>query len=244
MRISISLKLISVLALFLLSFVAGLPAYSDVVRIGFDHPRPSYIISDATASNSAVARPTGIEIEIVRQAFAQVGMEVLALVAPLKRRIFNLKHGKLDAVATVIEGLKDVFYSDPYVEYQNFAITHVNKSIKLTEIADLANYKLAAWSGASGHLGPIFAAISQKAPLYQELVNQKNQIRMFIKRRVDVAICDGTIFRYFARREGADPRQFNYMPLFGSKTSYQVGFKSEKLRDVFNEGLKKLKTSG
>ena len=165
MRISISLKLISVLALFLLSFVAGLPAYADVVRIGFDHPRPPYIISDATASNSAVARPTGIEIEIVRQAFAQVGMEVLALVAPLKRRIFNLKHGKLDAVATVIEGLKDVFYSDPYVEYQNFAITHVNKSIKLTEIADLANYKLAAWSGASGHLVR-FSRPYRKKPLY------------------------------------------------------------------------------
>ncbi len=110
-----------------------------------------------------------------------------------------------------------------------------------------------AWANAHIHLGNDFNAIFSKKKItpankyYSENYNQLSQCKMFWMHRTQVILIDETIFGWCNRElknsvNMDDPAVFH--PIFGAKTEYPMAFRSKKLRDAFNEGLKKVKSSG
>ena len=78
---------------------------------------------------------SGIELDIVKESLRVGGYVVEFTYFPYKRRLAQIKNGKLDGVMTVAEnsGLQ-VYFSDPYVQYQNVVISLKNRSFIINEI--------------------------------------------------------------------------------------------------------------
>ena len=213
---------------------------ADVI-VGFEITSPPYVVSIGDKSSSY----TGIEIEIVRLALQASGHDLVAKLAPLKRRIRQLSQGKIDGISTVqLDQVPGLHYSENYVGYHNFAISHHRDNIILESISDLSGYSISTWHSARSHLGQEFMDAIQKSPGYFELVKQKSQVAMFLKGRVKVTVIDKIIFQYLAKRAGADLSVFRYSPIFGGGTKFRLGFASAQIRDGFNRGLATIKANG
>ena len=233
------------LALVLLLF--SLPAAAETVTVAFSEYRPPFLYVEDN-------QPKGIEWEVVNAAFAHTGIEVQP-VYMANRRL--LAAGTLNIVdgATQAKGQDDgsTFYSDPYVTFENYAITRKSAGLKIDSIKDLERYDFAIWQDGWNNLGSEFLATfgpdmnGKKKPKMHEFVDQKSQSRFFWQGRCEVIVIDKTIFRW-ARQALASEldtgAEVTYHDLFKSKTNYQVRFASKALRDKFNLGLHAIHASG
>ncbi len=224
-----------------LALALAAPAWSATqpeLRVGIGLAKPPYIMESGKE---------GLEYEIAEQALAAVGYKMVALQFPPVRGLAMQRAGQLDALLTVDEGIggKD-FFSDPYINYQNVAITLASRNIRLRGVEDLAAYSVAAFQNASLILGERFKAMAANHPNYQEHSQQIIQDRLLFTGRVDVVVGDKLIFRYYATR--LDPQLGPTQPvtvhtIFPANPRKAV-FKDAALRDQFNAGLKAIQANG
>ena len=194
------------------------------------------------------ASGSGIEVEIIREAlqYSKLGLKPVFLAQ--KRIPFALGNRQIDAVATMLPdfGVKGA-YSEPYITYQDKAITLAARNLVLDNIADLGRYRVVGFPLASQYLGASFHQLTAQHPEYTETGNQLDQNRLLYRGSIDVVVADVRIFNYMNQRmqsEFGEPvRAVRYHSLFPS-LQYQVLFRSASLRDSFNAGLRQLQRSG
>lgn len=87
--------------------------------------------------------------------------------------------------------------------------------------------------------------MAETNPGYKEIADQKNQIGMFFLKRTDVIVLDHRIFKYFRTKLKNIPTEqdVTFHKLF-APSAYRSAFREKKIRDVFNRGLKDLRSSG
>jgi len=215
-------------------------AKADHLTVAFSFAKPPYVFAEKLEDTYDTR---GIELEIMTKALAFKGHSFKPLYTTYERLNGELQSGHVDAAATVRPELDNIFYSKEFVYFHNFAITRKN-ALPMKAMGDLVGRSLVAWQGATKDLGPAFAAASKQASVYKEIPDQQRQVKLFLKERVNTIIIDGSIFKFWTREMGENPKDFTYNSLFGGKTSFVVGFRSKKLRDDFNAGLAKLHASG
>jgi len=199
---------------------------------------PPYIIQDTGV---------GIEVDIVRQALAEAGYTVKLIFVPMARIKVALSDGTADAALTITEasGVTSAFYSDSHVTYKNVVITLKSRALKVTGVADLAKLDLVAFQDALLYLGSDYAAMAKGNAKYSEIADQQSQVKMLFAARADAIVMDVNIYKYFRKMiKDIDVSQDVVIHEIFAPSNYKVGFKEKAVCDLFNAGLKKLKSSG
>ena len=222
----------------ILALLGSLPAWGNEIRVGMGLTKPPYILESGTE---------GIEVEIAEQALAAVGLRMVGLQFPPARGLAMQRAGQLDALLSVDEGIggKD-YFSDPYITYQNVAISLASRNLQLKRIEDLASYSVAAFQNAEVGLGERFRAVVQGHPNYKEYPQQIIQNNLLYTHRVDVVVGDRRIFRHINKLldPKVDVSQPVTMHTIFPPSPRKVVFRDAQLRDRFNAGLKAIQANG
>ena len=210
-------------------------------------------LGDALAPWVMPKTNSGIIISLIKEALEPEGYEVKTLYYPYARRINAFRLGHVDAVGDInlktFEEEKLIgFMSDETYAYENFAFSLKKRNFKFVSIDELASHSLMSWQGAIAHLGGEYAEMAKKNPLYRENHDQELQVKMLFLERFDVIQLDEQIFNYYRSKVEAEGDISTTQPVdkfsFFGKSPNSILFHNKKLRDAFNKGLKKLKTSG
>jgi len=228
-----SLKQIIVLSLLFTS----LNVYGDEVVMVFGKSLAPYVIEE---DNS------GVELSIIKEAFALQGHELVPVYTQLDRVSFMFDQNRVDAAHRYINKGKQksrFFYGDVTIEYHDVFFTLHERHIKIESPSDLKDYTLLSFQDAKKHY-PKWLPEGYK---HSQTSSQINQIKLLQLGLVDVVLSDKNIFNFnselYRLSSGGTIKDMR-MHIFTSPYQYKPLFKSKKIAQSFNEGLKKLKKSG
>ena len=189
---------------------------------------------------------SGIELDIVREALGMKGYVIVPKYVPFARRNLELLEKRVDGVLTINtnSGI-EAYYSDEHLVCENVVVSLKKKGLKVEKAQDLKGKSVVAFQEATIYLGEDFAAMAKENPEYRELAGQQLQINLLYGDRVDAIVLDRNIFRYLKERNRkVDTTQPVDIACIFKPTPFRVAFSSKKVRDDFNEGLRKLRESG
>lgn len=228
------MKTLVFVAVFLMSSLGwALPR----MRVAFSLDKPPYVIHETSS---------GLEVELLRRVFLDMGYEMIPVFQPPARSVRSLELGHVAAMAT-ITNMPKFHLSDSYITFQNFAWTLKSKSFQLNQLSDLGKRSVIAFQNARFFLGKDFSAAVSKSSDYQEYAEQSRQIKMLLMDRVDVVICEERTFRMNQerlRKSSSQPLPEIEKHALFPISQYSVAFRDEKMRDLFNKSLKKIRKSG
>ncbi len=195
----------------------------------------------------------GIIIDLITEALEPAGYEIIPLYYPYARRIKSYKSGLVDATCDMNintiqkEGLVGFFTDEAYT-YENFAVSLKEKGYQFKHLNELGNLRLLSWQGAIAHLGDEYAKMASNNPYYREIHDQESQVKMLFRKHIDVIQLDKQIFKHYRAKIALKGKidtmvKVDRFPLFG-KSPNGFLFRSSKIRNKFNQQLKRLKESG
>jgi len=215
------------------------PACAAELRIIFTQYTPPYVFEDGT----------GILVEIVRTALEASGHTVKPIYVPIGRGFKMFAEKQADGTTIVQEssGLKAA-YSDDFMQYHNRAFALKARNLQIRSIADLKDLSVVSFQNAEKYLGEEFRRAVAGNPKYREIAQQDAQIHMLLLYRIDVAVMDESIFRFYRQKlieeKKAERAQeyvaFNIFP----PTPYKAAFHDSKVRDGFNRAITAMRKDG
>jgi polar amino acid transport system substrate-binding protein len=189
----------------------------------------------------------GIIPDIMRAALGPKGYKIKVKAMGNIRIAKSLSAGSVDIAPFAVQAIPNTFNSVNYLTFLNVAVTKKTRNLKIGSISDLKGLKVAAFQGATNVFGTDYKdVVENKATLYKEISNQKNQMKVFWHNRVDTVILGKLIFDYRSFYvEGAtnSPDDVAYHYIFGEGTKFPAVFADEKVRDDFNAGYNDLITT-
>lgn len=201
-------------------------------------PKPPFIIEE---------NGRGLQLDLIREAFLSVNHQVSFAHAPLGRNVSVLNPLNFDGIATLPQGYRhpDIFLSKPYVRYENVAITLTDSQLKIDSFKELTNLDVVAFQNAKKFLGDSYHESIALSTRYREIAAQNQQIDMLFSHRTDVIILDISIFQHFLKTHvgGKYNQAFTVHHIF-KPFEYSAGFSSKQYRDLFNQGIAKIKEQG
>ena len=227
-------KIMVGLCLLFFTFVSA-QAKELVVITGLD--KPPYVISNQNG---------GYEIELVRQVLATLGYDISLLYVPYGRTYDTMRSEKADIALTLNtkSGVPAELLSQPYVTYQNVAISLKKNNIMLTQLSDFRLFSVIGFQSASKVLGDVFAQAVKKNLFYLELPEQRRQVEMLLLGSVDIVVMDVNIFNYFSRAiKGTNQMDEVTVYAFFPPSQYSAAIKNTKLRENFNAAMASFKLS-
>ena len=210
----------------------------DDIKVAIGLALPPYIIAEENK---------GMEYEIVKEALEIVGYRLVPEYYPFARVLKSMDEKTVDAAMTTNEqsGLKDVFYSNSHITYQNAAITLKKNDFSINNVEDLSKFSIIAFQNATLYLGDDFKKMAENNSGYKELAKQENQVAMLYKERTQVFVGDINIFNYYSKiTQMVDTNVPIAIHQIFPKTNYKVAFQDKAICEKFNQGLKQLKESG
>lgn len=195
----------------------------------------------------------GIIIDLFDTAMSPLGYEVVPVYSPYARRSKVYQSGSIDVVSdmnlnTVNQHELQGFLSDVAYSYENFAFSLHKKQYQFKQLSDLEKQSLLSWQDAKIHLGTDYANMANNNPQYSETFDQSIQVKMLFLERYEVIQMDASIFEYYRNKIATEGKvdvsqKVDRFALFGPSPNGFM-FKSEKMRDEFNQRLKQIKASG
>jgi polar amino acid transport system substrate-binding protein len=219
------------------------------LRVTFNTDKPPFSYQDKKG------KATGIEVDVMREVLARCGYGMRAIQVSKARLLAAVRSGEADAAASV-QGKDngELYFSNDFIEYANYAISHKDRHIHLDRIEDLDRHSFVIWQRAWADLGPEFEAkykpdAAGKFPSnYFQGSTQEAQSRIFWAKRVELIVVDKTIFDWYRRELAAGgikvDEEVVFHDIFKSQTGFAVAFKSGVLRDKFNQMLTSVRTDG
>jgi ABC-type amino acid transport substrate-binding protein len=228
-------QIYSIYLLLLLILVSLYPTSSDAKRL--------ILATDDGPPHMIKATNGGIDIDIVKLVLKEVGHDVDIIYVPLERAKLMVSKSKADVfVPTFFQpNNKNIYYSDPVINYKPMVFTLKSNSISYSSISDLEKLSIITFQGASGYFGEEFSKLSEKSD-YHELHDMSKFPELLLKGRYDVVVLDFYIFYYFLKKQlEKNSAQYAYkeitsFPLIPDVKAY-AGFNDKALRDKFNQAL-------
>lgn len=215
---------------------------ADELRMGFGEKLPPYIIPGSKS---------GIQLEIVREAITPYGHTLMAEFLPMARLPLSYRTKEVDAIMLDVGEAVSAdqgFYGDVPVLYENVFITLKKRKISIKQTKDLEGLIINGFIGA-GLRYPKWLKSPIKSGTYFEKNDQSLQIQQLLKGRADVVLSDHNIFKYYflqsKNQSGITLADIDFHHvLTENPLDYRPVFRSKKMRDDFNAGLKKLRKNG
>ena len=194
---------------------------------------------------------SGIELEVIGAALAYKGHVLKPKYFPLARVPRAFKDKWVDATMTDLgEDLSKMggYYGDPAVWYNNVFITLQENNITIKKPEDLKGLTVISFQGAIKRYPKWLKQVKADGNYYEQS-NQKLQVLMLEKKRVDVILSDRKIFQYYTvmlkNEEGLITKPTQEHPFVKlNLMNYRPIFRDKQIRDDFNEGLKYIKEIG
>jgi len=212
------------------------------VNVAFGISREPYVFNNTFLK--------GIEYDLVKRILNMSGISINNekhfSLSDIEHALEN--NNELDIAVTTKENNDGFYYSNNFLSFENVAITRLKDNFVISDIKDLQHKKISAFQGAKKYLGKEYRELfnsNNDSGLYQETSLQEKQVRDFINGKMDVLILDKNIFKWYLKKlsdESIDNYKFDF--IFSGKNSYKVAFKDENLRNIFNDNLLKIKSSG
>lgn len=189
----------------------------------------------------------GMQLDIVRAAFASVNKEVDFIHVPFGRTVTAYQRLNADGIVTVLPDYDhpSLSISIPFITYQNVAVSLLESQLDIDNIQSLSGKSIIAFQNARKFLGEDFNQVISYSLDYREIAEQMQQIDMLFLHRTEVIILDINIFKYFIANNvsGRYAQAFNVHYIFAER-QYSAAFKSEKNKNLFNQGIKTIKEQG
>ena len=213
---------------------------------GAESKELTFAVGLALAPYNIPEKNRGIELDIVREALAMKGYRVKTKYVPFARRILEIEQGEVDGVLTVNENSDlDVHLSDEHIVCENVAVSLKKKGFNIEKVGDLKDKSILTFQNAKKYLGKEFVAAAESSPDYREISKQELQINLLYGDRVDMIVLDKRIFYYHRKNNKmVDTTQPIDIWYIFEEVPFRVGFVDKKVRDDFNDGLKRLRESG
>lgn len=202
------------------------------LKIIFSSYTPPYVFEDGE----------GIVIDIVKASLQASGHVVVPIYVPIGRGFELFSEKRVDGTAIIRENSGLVAnYSEDFMRYHNFAFALKGRNLRVSTLDDLKDKTVVAFQNAGKYLGGAFGTAMSGNPSYKEIANQETQTLMLLMGRIDVAVMDESIFRFYREKlisEGKVSRNVEYeaFNLF-EPTPYKTAFVDPKVRDDFDRGL-------
>jgi len=231
----------SIASLLWLLCIASLTS-AEPVRMGFANTIPPYTIPETS---------TGIELDIVREALALKNHTLIINYMPLSRMPGSFVLGDVDAVmtdfGTDLSALNG-HYAEPVILFNNRFYSLKDRNLQISKPSDIKGLSIVAFPGAQKRF-PEWLKDAQAEGLYHEIKVQKLQILLLFAGRYDLVLSDKVVFQYFfsqqLKNNNLQAKPLSEHDVFVERPlDYRPVFKSQKVRDDFNEGLQVLKSSG
>ncbi|MFY8351077.1 substrate-binding periplasmic protein [Pseudoalteromonas sp. SSM20] len=224
-------------SLLFIAVVFSNQVYAEQLSISVGWNKPPYVIEETNS---------GFELEMVSDIFNNMGHSVSYVYVPFGRSNTLIKVNKVDAALTMNEHMEttNLVLSEPYISYQNAAISLKGRSIKIYSVADLKRFSIVAFQNASVVLGNEYRRVTKTSPLYLELPDQRKQVEMLLKGKIDLVVMDINIFNYLSTEliGASHIKNVDIHRLF-PKTNYHIAFTDKKLLHAFNKAMKAYKQS-
>lgn len=185
----------------------------------------------------------GLEERILNKLFNCMQVEYDYVIVPFGRHtnLFN-SNDDYDAVATVAANIDLKGHrTQSHIKYYNGITTLKEKNLDIRSFADLKGLSVISFIGAKD-VFPELKKIIPTMKAYKEVADQKSHSLLLFNERVDAIFSDGYIVsKYHAlireeHKEKIYHKAVNFN-LISDPTKFHVYFKSEKLRDKFNQCL-------
>ncbi|BFM15274.1 transporter substrate-binding domain-containing protein [Maricurvus nonylphenolicus] len=232
-----------ILSLCILLGLGARVAIAAEVQVGFGQQKPPFVF---------IEEKRGLELDLVREALAYRGHTMQATLLP-KRRLQRMLHAKkLDGMASlrISESSPGVYFSAPYITFNNFAISKLSANHVINSFEDLRGKRVLAWPNARKDLGADFARVVVPPVgmrgLYSEH-EQTEQNRFFWRYPNAVILIDKSIFGWFRQQLSISldtSEEVVLHPIFEGGSRYGVAFHNEVIRNDFDAGLAQLHSTG
>lgn len=182
----------------------------------------------------------GFELELLREIVQRMGYRAEFTHVPNKRIQTLLQQGIGD-IATLqpmSAAESELFYSCPYIRYQNVVISLEAEALSITQFSDLRDLSLLAFQNASQLLGDDYRQAVENSYKYRETVEQSSQVESLHKKRVQALVMDVNIF-YYHHDKMSPPQQVKIHPLFPA-SYYRAAFRKAEDAKAFDAALKTL----
>lgn len=230
------IRIIMLLAI-LLGSCARVLADAPSLKVAIDLDIPPYIMDGAS---------DGLEVAILKQALAGYRLDFIQV--PFNQINTAVESGLADVAVSVVESDTGAYFSDYFISFENYAISHASKGFSIEKVADLAGHPVLTWQGADVELGPAFEAMyasgGPERANYIEIADLKDQVAQFWREAADIVVIDRNIFSYFSTQQGRSTEEASFHDIFPPASMFRVGFKDAATRDAFNTGLAGLCSSG
>jgi len=233
------LFLLAILFGYTLSTFAEMPSDSMKLNVAIEKDAPPYVDNRAER---------GLEVDVILKSLPGYSITFIQMGWGYIPDAMNKGIANAEANAIKHEDPDKYYYSNYYIGFVNYAISHKGKDYKIDRVEDLVGHDLIVWKNAHLVLGPEFKRLfSPGAPgrkNYVEAQNSKNQVLDFWKNPDSVIIVDKSIFMNFSIIEGHSMDKVDIHKIFLPVTKFKMAFKEEKPRDDFNKGLALLCSNG
>lgn len=217
--------------LFLLCLVfIFMPSTAREVNVVVGWNKPPYVISQ---------EHSGFEVDLIRAILADMGHSLSPIYVPFGRTSRLLKDNMADIGLTQnsAHSLDKAILTDPYIIYQNVAVTRADRKLEINSIEDLRGKSVVAFQTAQSVLGEPFSEIVSAQPAYIEMARQDRQVEMLMLGSVDVAILDRNIFNFFKSESRAYADEGIVFHELFPTSSYSAAIPDPELRATFNATL-------
>ena len=180
---------------------------------------------------------SGYEIELLREVVRRMGHEAVFVFVPNARIRTLLESGNGDIATLQPNDAAEpqLYYSQPYIRYQNVLITRASDELTITHPADLSDKLVVAFQNANKILGADYRDAVANNPGYLETVDQKAQVDMLFNGRAQAIVLDRNIFMHHQQTSNA-PTVVKVHELFGSSL-YRAAFREPQLQRDFDRAL-------
>ena len=235
-----AMKLLTPLLLLLTSMLSG-QLQATPLKVGVSFAIPPYVIEGENR---------GIELDLLKAAFAGSGYEPSFEYLPLERTFRLFESGKLDAIINVRRGMVDtLFLTRPVITFHNRIFSL--RTTHISTLDDLHSKRVTAFQRARIILGGEFATMANQNPHYEEVAKQQGQVHQLMRGRVDAVVLEERVFYYYLdqliataqageRYERNQVRQADLFP----PTVYHFAFRSADALKLFNARLEAMKKDG
>ncbi|SDE33511.1 substrate-binding periplasmic protein [Kordiimonas lacus] len=198
------------------------------VLVGTITHNPPYVFENPSA---------GIDLDLVTEAFAHVGLEVEFVHAPLSRVQVLLATGKVDAMTTfrTIEDL--CVNSIPFSYWHDGISVPVESEAPISSIEDLKGMRVGMFPGAVKVLKYLTPEDVMTFGSSMIVYDREQLVRVLLYRRLDAYIGDYWALEYAYQQLASDqPRPYKVAVRF-APTPRQLCVRDEALVKRFNEGV-------
>ena len=211
-----------------ITLLLSVPAIAAPLNVLVGQNKPPYIRLETVS---------GYELELLREIVRRMGHEAVFVFVPNSRirGLLESGNGDIASLQPITADETGLFFSQPYIRYQNVVVSRANDELNVQHPADLANKAVIAFQGASKVLGADFADAMLANNKYQETVDQRAQVEMLLQGRVDAIVLDRNIFT-FHQQNTTERVAVKVHELF-KHTLYRAAFRDAALQRAFDKAL-------